>query len=123
MVETVRLVRSLERFGDRFKDRIFTEREREYCEQMKFAERHYAARFAAKEAISKAFGTGIAEGGGWKDMEILRRESGEPYVVLHGGAKEFAARKGIERVMISLTHADHYSAANAVVIARVREGE
>ena len=74
------------------------------------------ARFAAKEAISKAFGTGITGEVRWKDMEILRRESGEPYVVLHGNAKEFAAGKGITGVMVSLTHADHYSAANAVAM-------
>ena len=116
VVETVRIERSLEKFGDRFKGRVFTEREREYCDKMKFPGRHYAARFAAKEAISKAFGTGITAEVGWKDMEILRRESGEPYVILHGGAKAFAEQKGVTSVMVSLTHADHYSAANAVAL-------
>ena len=59
VVETVRIERSLKKFGERFKARVFTEREREYCDGMRYPERHYAARFAAKEAISKAFGTGI----------------------------------------------------------------
>ncbi len=116
VVETVRIERSLERFGEKFKARIFTDREREYCDGMKFPERHYAARFAAKEAISKAFGTGISAELGWKDMEILRRESGEPYVILHGDGKALAKKRGIEVIMVSLTHADHYAAANAVAL-------
>lgn len=115
VVETVRVQRSLEKFGDRFKNRIFTEAEQAYCESMKFPERHYAARFSAKEAISKAFGTGIGKSVGWKDLEILRHPSGEPYVVLHGKAQQFAEEHGITGVMVSLTHADHYAAANAVV--------
>ena len=116
VVETVRIERSLERLGEKFKACVFTDREREYCDGMKFPERHYAARFAAKEAISKAFGTGITVDLGWKDMEVLRRDSGEPYVVLHGDGKEFAKKRGIEQVMVSLTHADHYAAANAVAL-------
>lgn len=116
VVETVRIERSLERFGEKFKARVFTDKEREYCDTKKHAERHYAARFAAKEAISKAFGTGITDEVGWKDMEILRRDSGEPHVILHGKGKEFAEKKGIVRVIVSLTHADHYAAANAVAL-------
>ncbi|MFV1996082.1 MAG: holo-ACP synthase [Verrucomicrobiales bacterium] len=116
VVETVRLERSLEKFGDRFKDRIFTGAEQGYCDSMKFPARHYAARFAAKEAISKAFGTGIGKHLGWKDMEILRRDSGEPYVILHGGAREFAEARGVGKVLVTLTHADHYAAANAVAL-------
>lgn len=116
VVETVRIQRSVERFGDKFLNRIFTERERQYCDSMKFPERHYAARFAAKEAISKTFGTGIGKDAGWTDLEILRRDSGEPYVELHGPAQEFACERGITEVMVSLSHADHYAAANAVAV-------
>jgi len=116
VVETVRIARSIERFGDRFLDRVFTERERAYCDKMKFPERHYAARFAAKEAISKTFGTGIGKETGWRDMEILRRDSGEPYVVMHGAGKAYAEGRGITEIMVSLSHADHYAAANAVAV-------
>lgn len=116
VVETVRVQRSIERFGDRFLDRVFTAKEREYCDRMKFPERHYAARFSAKEAISKTFGTGIGRNAGWTDLEILRRESGEPYAVLHGAAAEFATANGITEIMVSLSHADHYAAANAVAV-------
>ena len=72
IVETARISDSIERFGDKFLDRIYTADEQAYCEKMRFAARHYAARFAAKEAISKTFGTGIGENVGWTDMEILR---------------------------------------------------
>jgi len=116
VVETARIARSIESLGDHFLDRVFTEKEREYCDKMKFPELHYAARFAAKEAISKTFGTGIGKETGWRDMEILRRDSGEPYVVLRGAGKAFAESKGITEIMISLSHADHYAAANAVAV-------
>jgi holo-[acyl-carrier protein] synthase len=78
---------------------------------------HYAARFAAKEAISKAFGTGIGKEVGWLDMEILRRPSGEPEVRLSGAAAVCAEERGVTQVMVSLTHAKHYAAANAVVMS------
>jgi holo-[acyl-carrier protein] synthase len=116
IVETARISDSIERFGDKFLDRIYTAKERAYCDKMRFAARHYAARFAAKEAISKTFGTGIGESVGWTDMEILRQGTGEPYVLLHGDGREFATQNGITRVMISLSHADEYAAANAVAI-------
>lgn len=115
VVENARIRQSIDRLGDPFLDRVFTPVEREYCDGMKFPERHYAARFAAKEAIAKAFGTGIGENLNWTDMEVHRRDSGEPFVVMSGKGKEFARSKQIHQIMISLTHTDHYAAANAVV--------
>jgi holo-[acyl-carrier protein] synthase len=85
---------------------------------MPYPARHYGARFAAKEAVSKAFGTGIGAQIGWKDIDVRRRESGEPYVVLEGAAAELAERLGVVQVLISLSHSDSYAVANAVVIAR-----
>ncbi|MEM1293884.1 MAG: holo-ACP synthase [Verrucomicrobiota bacterium] len=115
VVENARIRQSIDRLGDAFLDRVFTASERKYCDAMKFSSRHYAARFAAKEAIAKAFGTGIGADLNWTDMEILRRDSGEPYVVLCGRGKDFAKRKCITKIMISLTHTDQYAAANAVI--------
>lgn len=115
VVENARIRQSIDKIGDPFLERVFTIAEREYCESMKFPDRHYAARFAAKEAIAKAFGTGIGENLNWKDMEILRRDSGEPFVVMSGSGKQFQRDRGICQIMISLTHTDHYAAANAVV--------
>jgi holo-[acyl-carrier protein] synthase len=114
IVETARIAESIERFGDRFLDRVFTPAERAYCDKMKHAARHYAARFAAKEAVSKSFGTGFGAEVNWTDIEILRRESGEPYVELHGEGQKTAARLGIGRIHISLSHSDHYATAQAV---------
>lgn len=116
VVEVSRIRSSFDEFGARFLNRIFTEAEREYCSRQKRPEIHYAARFAAKEAISKAFGTGIGKEIAWLDMEITRRESGEPEVKLTGLAQEFAKKRGASQVMVSLSHAEHYAAANAVVM-------
>lgn len=117
VVEVERIGSSMAEFGERFALRIFTESERAYCEAQRRPELHYAARFAAKEAIAKAFGTGIGKELGWLDMEISRRDSGEPEVRLSGAGREFAEVKRIVEIKISLTHARHYAAANALVLA------
>jgi len=115
VVEVSRIKSSLDEFGEKFITRIFTKVEREYCEKQKLPELHFAARFAAKEAIAKSFGTGIGKEIGWLEMEITRRPSGEPEVQLTGGAAEYANARGVTQVMVSLTHAKHYAAANAVI--------
>lgn len=115
IVECGRIEHSLERFGERFLRRVFTEGEITYCNSMKFPARHFAARFAAKEAASKAFGTGIGKSVGWRDIDVHRRESGQPFVVLEGGAKLLAAERKIAAVWISLSHTDHYAAATIVL--------
>ena len=117
VVEVARLESSLLEFGDRFKDKIFTVSEIEYCDKQKRPAIHFAARFAAKEAIAKAFGTGIGKNIGWLDIEIARKESGEPEVLLFGAGRQFADDQKISKIKISLTHAQHYAAANAVVLA------
>ena len=116
VVEVERIASSMAEFGERFAARIFTAAERAYCDAQKRPELHYAARFAAKEAVAKAFGTGIGKELGWLDMEIVRRETGEPALELSGGGKDFAEARGIAEVKISLTHARHYAAANAVAL-------
>ena len=100
VVEVERIGSSMAEFGERFSNRIFTAGERAYCEAQKRPEIHFAARFAAKEAIAKAFG----------------KESGEPLLILSGTGKAFAEARGIAEVKISLTHARHYAAANAVAL-------
>jgi holo-[acyl-carrier protein] synthase len=118
IVETARIEASVARFGDRFLRRIFTDGERDYCGAMPFSARHYAARFAAKEAISKAFGTGIGAQIGWRDVEVKRRESGEPYIQLHGPAAALATARNVVEALVSLSHSDNYSVANAILIAK-----
>lgn len=116
IVETGRVNDSVEKFGDRFLNRCFLPGEIAYCRQMKFPALHFAARFAAKEAISKAFGTGIGAELGWRDMEICRRDSGEPFVKLYGKGIELAAKRGVTEVLVSLSHSKDYAAAQAVAV-------
>jgi holo-[acyl-carrier protein] synthase len=116
VVEVERIESSMAEFGARFASKIFTAGERAYCDSQKRPAIHYAARFAAKEAVAKAFGTGIGKDLGWLDMEIVRKDSGEPELVLSGVGKAYAGQKGIAEVKISLTHAQHYAAANAVAL-------
>ena len=118
LVDCERIENSIERFGDRFLSRVFTEGEIAYSKSMKFPGRHLAARFAAKEALSKAFGTGIGRAMGWRDLDVRKKESGEPYVVLSGGAEKMANELGVTKVWISLSHTDTIGMATIVLEAR-----
>jgi holo-[acyl-carrier protein] synthase len=118
IVETSRIQDALDRFGERFLNRCFWPDEVAYCRGMKSPALHLAARFAAKEAISKAFGTGISQELGWKDMEIRKRENGEPYVVLRGRGEELARVRGVTELFVSLSHCKEYAAAHAVITGR-----
>ncbi len=117
VVETARIQSSIERFGSRFLQRVFTESEIAYCNSMKFPARHLAARFAAKEAVSKAFGTGIGASMGWVEIEVMRKDTGEPFIQLSGSARQHADQLKVIEVFVSLSHSDNYSVANAVVTA------
>jgi len=115
IIEVARVRASHDRFGDRFLNRLLLADEIAYCRMHKNPAPFLAARFAAKEAISKAFGTGIGAQLGWQDMEIRRKDSGEPFVVLHGkGEKLFAARKA-KRLLVSISHTENYAAVTAVL--------
>ena len=117
LVENARIERSLERFGERFLKRVFTPGEIQYSQSMKYPARHLAARFAAKEAVSKAFGTGIGKAMGWKDIDVRRKPSGEPFVILEGGAKKLAGERGVSAVWITLSHTENHAMAMIVVEA------
>jgi len=118
IVDIDRISASIERLGDAFLNRIFTADEITYCQSMgNNAARHFAARFAAKEAISKSLGTGIAGDVSWVEMEIARNgETGQPSVQLHGGTAAYVESRGIRQIQISLTHTDSAAAASAVAI-------
>ena len=117
LVECARIQRSIDRFGDRFLHRIFTDGEIEYSMSMKFPARHLAARFAAKEAVSKAFGTGIGKAMGWRDIDVLKKPSGEPYLVFSGPAQELAAKRGVTSALVTLSHTEHHAMACIVLDA------
>jgi len=115
LVECVRIERSLERFGEKFLHRVFTDGEIEYSMSMKFPARHLAARFAAKEAVSKAFGTGIGKAMGWRNIDVRKKPSGEPYLVFSGPAQELAAKRGVASALITLSHTEHHAMASVVL--------
>src|SRR5690349_1100502 len=115
LIECARIQHSIERFGDRFLHRVFTDGEIEYSMSMKFPERHLAARFAGKEAVSKAFGTGIGKAMGWRNIDVHKKESGEPFLVLRGGADRLAKRGDMKSSWITLSHTDHHAVAMIVL--------
>jgi len=117
IIEVARIAASYEKFGERFVKRILLPDEIAYCLGHRRPAPFLAARFAAKEAVSKAFGTGIGAQLGWQDIEIRRKESGEPFVVLHGKGGEFFAARGAKKMHVSLSHTEHYAAATAVLEA------
>jgi holo-[acyl-carrier protein] synthase len=123
LVENARIEHSLDRFGERFLRRVFTAGEIEYSQSMKYPARHLAARFAAKEAVSKAFGTGIGKSMGWKDIDVRRKPSGEPYLVLEGGAKKLAEERQVSKLSITLSHTEHHAMAMVVVESAVSADE
>src|SRR5437870_13786805 len=104
VIQNDRIRDSVQRFGDRFLNRIYTEDEIIYCKKCVNPEIHYAARFAAKEAAFKALGTGWAAGVKWKDIEVKRLSSGKPELHLFGEAHAVAASMGATRFYVSLTH-------------------
>ena len=115
LVECSRIQHSLDRFGERFLHRVFTDGEIAYSNSMKFPARHLAARFAAKEAVSKAFGTGIGKSMGWRDIDVQKKPSGEPFLVLSGGAEALARERGIRHALITLSHTDEHAMAMIVL--------
>ena len=115
LIEVERIQHSLDRFGERFMKRVFTEGEIAYCVSMKFPARHFAARFAAKEAVSKAFGTGIGKAMGWRNIDIRKKTSGEPFLVFSGSAQELATKRGVTSALITLSHTDHHAMAIVVL--------
>src|SRR5947208_12700236 len=115
IIEVGRIQASYQRFGERFLNRILHHGEISYCLSHKAPAPFLAARFAAKEAISKAFGTGIGAELGWQDMEVGRKESGEPFVILHGAGQKLLQSRGARAVLISLSHTQAHAAAVAVL--------
>lgn len=116
IIEIDRIKKALTK--EAFRLRVFTPAEQEYCEARgKGRAASYAARFAGKEAVLKALGTGLT-GGAWQDIEILPNAAGQPQVTLFGYFRDVAEGKQIQEILISLTHAQEYAAAQAIAIGR-----
>jgi holo-[acyl-carrier protein] synthase len=110
-----RIAQTLERYGDRFLHRIFTDGEIAYCKRRRNPVPHLAGRFAAKEAGMKALGTGHSRGVLWKDLEVVR-VSGPPQLRLHGTAAARAERMGVQSSLLTITHSDTLAMAQVVML-------
>ena len=115
IAEVPRIREVIERHGERFLKRVFTEGEIQYCESKANRVERYAARFAAKEAGMKAIGTGWNHGVRWRDLEVARKPGGSPTLVLHGKAAEFAAKLGATNIALSLTHTAEQAFAQVIL--------
>ena len=116
LVEIDRIEDSMKNFGDRFLKRIFHPAEVAYAQTQARPATHLAARFAAKEAASKAFGTGIGKALPWLGMEIGRHSSGEPFLRFHAAGSELAKSRGITRALVTLSHTRSHSAATVALL-------
>ena len=124
IVEIVRIARMIERHGDLFLNRVFTQEEVRYCQRRKNSYQHYAGRWAAKEAVLKALGTGWRRGISWRDIEVRNEAGGRPIIALYGGARDIFQERGIRELLISISHCRRsawlvaFSSRPAPIIAR-----
>lgn len=114
IIECLRIAQMIDRHGELFIQRVYTEHEIAYCSTKKAATQHYAGRWAAKEAVLKALGTGWVRGISWRDVEVRNKVGGAPTVALCGGAKEVLERSGIARMHISISHCRSHAIAYAI---------
>jgi holo-[acyl-carrier protein] synthase len=113
MVEVGRIKRALNRWGERFLHRVFTSEERDYCTRKAFPEQSLAARFAAKEAVLKAIGTGLSGGIRWTDVRIVNGKSGRPEVRL---GKNITQRIGNKKILLSISHTKEFAIAQVILL-------
>ncbi len=118
IVECLRIAQMIERHAEQFIQRVYTQHEIEYCSSRKAATQHYAGRWAAKEAVLKALGTGWAPGIHWRDIEIRSEPHGKPFVRLGGLAREICGRLGVVELHISLSHCRSHATAYALALGR-----
>ena len=116
IVEVLRIAQMIERHGELFLGRVYPPHEIEYCSSRKAATQHYAGRWAAKEAVLKALGTGWARGIAWQDIEVHNEPGGKPLIRLGGGAREVCEKLRISEVMISISHCRSHATAYAMAV-------
>ncbi len=115
VIEIGRIQHAMDRYGNRFLDRVFLQAEQAYCMRKRKSAESFAARFAAKEAAAKALGTGISFGVNWLEIEVAREPSGKPNLRFHGRAAQIAGRLGVVRSALSLTHSAEIAVASVVL--------
>lgn len=116
IIECERIDQMIQKHGDTFLKRVYTAAEISYCSDRKAANQHYAGRWAAKEAVLKALGTGWAHGIQWTDVEVVNQMGGKPNIVLAGVAERISREMGIQQMMISISHCKGYATAYATAV-------
>jgi holo-[acyl-carrier protein] synthase len=114
IIEIDRIKSSIQKYSDRFKSKIFTQKEIDYCHSQADPVKHFAARFSVKEAVLKSFGTGMTGGILWKDIEIDRLKSGQPVLNLYGKGEKLFNQLKLKQIHISITHDKNYAVAHAI---------
>ncbi len=117
IIECLRIARMIERHGELFINRVYTPHEIAYCRERKQATQHYAGRWAAKEAVLKAIGTGWKKGISWRDIEVHNIIGGKPIITLRGGARKVSNELGIDEMQISISHCRSHAVAYALGVA------
>ena len=123
ITECLRIARMIERHGELFINRVYTPEEIKYCQGRKQTTQHFAGRWAAKEAILKALGTGWRKGMSWRDIEIRNEPGGRPVVAVRGGVKDVVQRLGIAEIHVTISHCRSYATACAIAVGKEKKRE
>jgi holo-[acyl-carrier protein] synthase len=123
ITECLRIAQMIERHGELFITRVYTPDEIQYCQSRKQSTQHFAGRWAAKEAVLKAVGTGWRRGISWRDVEIKNQLGGKPTVSLHAGLRDVAEELGIGQILISISHCRSHATAYALALERSDDDE
>ena len=117
ITECLRIARMIERHGELFLARVYTPEEIRYCQNRMQSTQHFTGRWAAKEAMLKALGTGWIKGITWRDVEVRNETSGKPIALVHGGAREVMQQRGITDLLISISHCRTHATAYAIAVS------
>ncbi len=118
IIEIYRMGDAIKKWGDSFLTKIFTQKEIEYSASRRFSHQHFAARFAAKEAVVKAFGQPNKHPIKWTEIEVLNDKEGKPVIEFHDDALKLKKKKGVDDVVVSMSHSDNYAIANVILTKR-----
>jgi len=119
IIEPIRIHNGIDKYGEKFLQRLFTEQEIALCQRYHYPVEHYAGKFAVKEAFMKAIGTGLTQNVTFKEIEVLNRENGAPYIVTQGTAANIAAQLEVTHIHVSLSHVKTVAAAVVVLEKRI----
>ena len=123
ITECLRIARMIERYGEVFVNRVYTSEEIRYCQSRAQATQHFTGRWAAKEAVLKALGTGWRGGIAWRDVEVRNEPGGQPVVAVQGGVKEVVEQLGITKLLVSISHCRTHATAYAIALGAKGTGK